>query len=147
MIVNRQIPGLTGREIFKELNISCCDAAETIPIHFGGPVHPNELFVLHGPPFTWSGCLEVVPFMGLSNTIDILEAAASGKGPNSCMIALGCAGWGPGQLEDEVKQNSWVTCPVVEEILYSRYNDMKWAKAMAAAGVDPALLSDTAGHA
>ena len=147
LIINRQIPDLTAKKIFEELNIDHLESCNEIPIYFGGPVHMNELFVLHGPPFGWTGCLEVTPFLALSNTLDILKAIAAGEGPESFLITLGCAGWGPGQLESEILQNSWVTCPAVEEIIYSRPIDLKWKAAMGAAGVDPTLLSDTAGNA
>ena len=147
LIINRQIPELTGRKLFEELDIDHQKSSEEIPVYFGGPVHINEIFVLHGPPFEWIGCLEVTPFLALSNTIDILKAIAEGKGPEYYLILLGCAGWGPGQLEGEVMQNSWVTCPVSEEIIYSSPVELRWKEAMNAAGVDPALLSGRAGNA
>jgi putative transcriptional regulator len=147
VIINRIIPELFAAQIFDELKIEQNAACGTVPVYFGGPVHMNEIFVLHGPPFGWAGCLEVTPFLALSNTIDILKAIAAGRGPESYLIALGCSGWGPGQLEQEIKQNAWVTCPAVEEILYSRPAGEKWKEAMGVAGIDPVLLSGKAGNA
>jgi putative transcriptional regulator len=89
----------------------------------------------------------VTPSLGLSNTRDILEAIAVGHGPASFLISLGCAGWGPGQLESEIKENAWLTQPVFEENIFVLPVDARWAEALKKMGVDPALLSDTAGHA
>ncbi|GBC60015.1 DUF179 domain-containing protein [Desulfonema ishimotonii] len=83
----------------------------------------------------------------MSNTRDILEAIAAGKGPESYLISLGCAGWGPGQLEAEIKQNSWLTCPATEEIIFNVPGEKRWEAAVKKIGIDPALLSDTVGHA
>lgn len=89
----------------------------------------------------------MTPSLGLSNTRDILEAIAAGRGPESFLISLGCAGWGPGQLESEIKENAWLTQPVFEENIFRMPVDVRWAEALRKMGVDPALLSDTAGHA
>ena len=147
IIINRVLPGISAKDIFKELNLEHKEQSAEIPIYFGGPVHMNEIFILHGPPFTWAGCLKVSSFLALSNTMDILKAIASGKGPSSFLIALGCAGWGPEQLETEIRQNSWITCPAVEEIIFSCRVEEKWKAALKAAGVDPAMLSSKAGNA
>jgi putative transcriptional regulator len=147
IVVNRLQEGLRAKDIFEELSIRCRPDVEAIPIHIGGPVHDGELFILHGPPFTWEATLRVTPSLGLSNTRDILEAIAAGRGPESFLISLGCAGWGPGQLESEIKENAWLTQPVFEENIFRMPVDVRWAEALRKMGVDPALLSDTAGHA
>jgi len=147
VIINRILPEIKGKDIFKELKLECNDPALTLPVYFGGPVHMNEIFILHGPPFDWVGCLKVTPFLAMSNTLDILKAIAVGKGPASFIIALGCAGWGPGQLENEILLNSWVTSPVVEKLIFSLPVDERWKGAMGAAGIDPTLLSHSAGNA
>ncbi len=147
IVVNRVHPSLSGKDIFDELNMEYIPGAESIPIHIGGPVHIGEIFIIHGPPFNWEGCLVVTPRVAMSNTRDILEAIALGKGPVSFIIALGCAGWGPGQLESEIKQNAWLTTPVLEEIIFDLPIEARWEEAMKKVGVDPALLLDTAGHA
>jgi putative transcriptional regulator len=121
--------------------------AESIPIHIGGPVHIGEIFLLHGPPFDWEGCLMITTSLAMSNTRDILEEVAMGRGPKSFIIALGCAGWGPGQLESEIKQNAWLTSPVFEDIIFEIPIETRWEGALKKIGVEPALLLDTAGHA
>lgn len=147
IIINRVHSSLTGKDIFEELNIACSLETSSIQVHIGGPVHADEIFVLHGPPFHWQGCLEVSPFLAVSNTIDILNALASGRGPRPFMISLGCAGWGPGQLEYEIKENAWLTGSVSEEIIFEIPIESRWEDAVRRMGIDPDSLSQTAGHA
>ncbi|MFC1815050.1 YqgE/AlgH family protein [Thermodesulfobacteriota bacterium] len=147
IIVNRVHSSLTAKNIFEELTIEYILSAASISIHFGGPVHMDEIFVLHGPPFDWEGCLVITPSVAMSNTIDILEALAMGRGPKSFIITLGCAGWGPGQLEDEIKKNAWLTGAVSEEIVFDIPIETRWEVAVKKMGIDPTLLSNTAGHA
>jgi len=147
IVINRAHPVLTGKEIFEELNIRCGPEVSSVQIHIGGPVHADEIFVLHGPPFNWQGCLVVSPFLAISNTIDILSALAEGKGPQSFVITLGCAGWGPGQLEYEIKENSWLTGAVSDEIVFDIPIENRWEVAVRKMGIDPNSLSQTAGHA
>lgn len=147
VVVNRVHSPLSGKDIFDELKIECIPGAESIPVHIGGPVHINEIFVLHGPPFGWEGCRKFTPTLAMSNTRDILEALSMGKGPESFVLSLGCAGWGPGQLEAEIKQNAWLTSSVFEEIIFQLPIEERWEEAVRKVGIDPALLSDTAGHA
>jgi len=147
IIVNRVHSDLSGKIIFDELKMNYIPEAENIIIHLGGPVHIGEIFVLHGPPFDWEGCLMVTPCLAMSNTRDILDAIAMGIGPKSYIISLGCAGWGPGQLESEIKENAWLTCPVFEDVIFDIPVDARWNETVRKIGIDPFLLSDTAGHA
>ena len=147
LIINRIHPLTKGIDIFKELNLETGPESENIPIHIGGPVHVNEIFILHGPPFKWEGCFRINETLAMSNTVDILDAISKGKGPKSFLICLGCAGWGPGQLDAEIKQNSWITSIAADDIIFDVPEDAKWQEAMKRVGVDPTLLSDTAGHA
>jgi len=147
LVINRVHQSLTGDVIFDELKITAPKHATSIPVYIGGPVHIGEVFVLHGAPFHWEGCLQVTPSLGMSNTIDILEAIAMGVGPDAYLLTLGCAGWGEGQLEEEIKQNAWLTSPAVDEIIFHTPADQRWEAALKRLGVDPGLLSGTAGHA
>lgn len=147
LIINRVHSTLTAKEIFEELNISAPTKAEVSQIHIGGPVHMNEIFVLHGPPFHWQGCLAVSPSLAVTNTRDVLDAFSEGKGPESFLIALGCAGWGPGQLEYEIRENAWLTGTVSDEIIFSAPIENRWDIAVRNIGIDPDSLSQTAGHA
>ena len=147
IIVNRILPAVSAKSIFEELKLEYTSRADTIPIHIGGPVHENEIFILHGEPFTWQGCLMITPTIAMSNTMDVIRAVAKNEGPESFIIALGCAGWGPGQLEYEIAQNAWLTCPVDEKIIFRRPIEMRWNDAVRMMGIDPMLLSATPGHA
>jgi putative transcriptional regulator len=147
IIVNRVHSSLCGKDIFEELGMNWVPGAFDIPIHIGGPVHLRELFVLHGPPHAWEGTLMVTASVGLSNTRDILEAIAEGHGPREFIICLGCAGWGPGQLEAEIKENAWLTLPVFEENIFELPIEMRWEEAVRKMGIDPSWLSNISGHA
>jgi len=147
IVVNRVHPVLSAKAIFDELEIAYQSEVADIPIHIGGPVHVGEVFILHGAPFEWTGCFQVTPLLAMSNSRDILEAIAMGRGPESFLLALGCAGWGQGQLESELGQNAWLTSPVVGEIIFSTRVETRWEEAVRRMGIDPAVLSTTAGHA
>jgi putative transcriptional regulator len=147
IVVNRLHEGLAARDIFEELSIAVAADAPGATVHLGGPVHAGELFVLHGVPLEWEATLRVTPSLGLSNTRDILEAIAGGRGPSAFLISLGCAGWGPGQLEAEIRENAWLTQPVDEDLLFRLPVEARWGEALRRIGVDPLLLSDTPGHA
>ncbi|QTA93623.1 UPF0301 [Desulfonema magnum] len=147
IIINQVHSFLSAKDIFDELKIKYKPETASIPIYLGGPVHMGEIFILHGPPFGWEGCVMITSTLALSNTRDILEAIAMGGGPESLIIALGCAGWGPYQLESEIRQNSWLTSPVSEDIIFDISVDVRWKEAVRKMGIDPDLLSDTAGNA
>jgi putative transcriptional regulator len=83
----------------------------------------------------------------MSNTRDILESIAMGRAPHSYIIALGCAGWGPGQLEHEIKENAWLTFPIYEENIFELPVEVRWEEAVRKMGIDPTLLSNASGHA
>lgn len=129
-IVNKIHPLLTGRELFEDLNITFDESVNKLDIYLGGPVQPSGVFVLHGPPFDWNETLRVTDWLALSNSRDILEAIAVQKGPAAFMILLGCAGWGPMQLDNELNDNAWLTCPMTKEIMFSTPCDHKYEKAM-----------------
>ena len=147
LIINRIFPDLKSDSVFEELGLTLPGPEKSRPIHLGGPVHKGQVFVLHGPPFEWEGFHQVAPSLGLSNSKDILEALALGKGPAAHMIALGCAGWGPGQLESEIMANAWLTCPLTESIIFNTPIEKRWQAAAKSMGIDLGLLSDAVGHA
>ncbi len=129
-IINKVHPLLTGRELFEDLNIECDKSVDKLEIYLGGPVQPSGVFVLHGPPFDWNESLKVTDWLALSNSRDILEAVALQKGPESFKIILGCAGWGPMQLDNELSDSAWLTSPISQEILFSTGTELKYEKAM-----------------
>ena len=147
LVVNRVHAMLSAKDIFEELGLEPSIDASQTPIHIGGPVHMDEVFILHGPPFHWEGCILVTETIGLSNTMDILSALAGGTGPDRFMITLGCAGWAAGQLEEELKANAWLTGPVSDSIIFDTPVNERWEDAIKGLGIDPALLSTDSGSA
>lgn len=147
LVVNRTYPSLASKAIFEELSIEYVPETADIPIFFGGPVHMDELFILHGPPFDWGPSVEIGPSLAMSNNRNILEAIAVGKGPESYLIILGCSGWGPNQMESEMMENTWLSCPLSLDIIFDLSVESRWEEAVRKLGIDPALLTDTAGHA
>ena len=147
LVINRILPNLTAKDLLDELKIRAVPESRSATIHYGGPVHLNEIFILHGPPLDWEGSVRLTPSLAMSNTRDVLEAIAAGAGPEKYQITLGCSGWGSMQLESEIKENVWLSCPVSEEIIFDLPADDRWKEAVKVLGIDPALLTDTAGHA
>ena len=117
------------------------------PVMFGGPVQVERGFVLHAPAEKYTSSLDVTDQVVLTTSRDVLEAAAAGNGPEHMLVTLGCAGWGAGQLEDEILRNGWLTVRATPEILFHTPIERRFAAAMALLGVDPSMLSDSAGHA
>jgi putative transcriptional regulator len=103
--------------------------------------------VVHTTDWMADGTLRVDEALGLTTSLDILKAIAQGSGPRECLLALGYSGWGPGQLEAEFGQNSWLSVPADEALVFEGDNETRWRRAMQKLHVDPALLSPTAGHA
>ena len=147
IIINRTHEFLTAKEIFEELKLAYTPEAAEHRIFLGGPVHTNEIFILHGPPLQWQGSFAVNESLALSNSIDLLKAIGEEQGPRSFIISLGCAGWGPGQLEAEIRENSWLTVPMDESILFETPVSDRWDATLKRLGIDPTWLSASAGHA
>jgi putative transcriptional regulator len=117
-------------------------------VQFGGPVEPGRGFVLHTSDyFSADTSLPIDERVALTATLDILRAIAGGQGPRRSLLALGYAGWAPGQLEDEIQRNGWLSCTADEDLLFSNDLDSKYLNALHKIGVDPAMLSSEAGHA
>lgn len=129
-IINKVHPLLTGAELFDDLKIECDKSIDSLQVYLGGPVQPSGVFVLHGPPFDWNESLRVNSWLALSNSRDILEAIAKNEGPQSFMILLGCAGWGPMQLDNELDDAAWLTCKMTEEVIFATSTELKYDKAM-----------------
>ena len=113
----------------------------------GGPVHPERGFVLHDGERAWDSTLAIGGGLSLTTSRDILEAMAAGQGPAHVVLALGCAGWGAGQLESELGENSWLTAPVDAELLFQVPLEQRWHAAGGRIGVDMSRMTDYSGHA
>lgn len=148
LIVNKPARDLSFEKLADQLGIARSGRAREIRVHFGGPVEHARGFVLHSGDYAGSGStLKVDERFGMTATVDILEAIAAGRGPQASLLALGYAGWGPGQLEDEILKNGWLTCDAAPDLVFSDRNDQKWTLALGTLGVDPLTLSPAAGRA
>lgn len=122
-------------------------AAPDTPVLLGGPVDPQRGFVLHSLDWGGQDTMEVDGRFALTNTIDILRAIAEGKGPRRWLPALGYAGWGEGQLDEEMTRHGWFTVQATEALLFDTPVEQRWQAAFQSAGIDPRLLSASAGQA
>ncbi|SFA99978.1 putative transcriptional regulator [Poseidonocella pacifica] len=117
-------------------------------VHFGGPVESARGFVLHSSEYRSNiATMELAGGFGMTATLDILEDIAQGRGPDRLIMALGYAGWGPGQLEGEIAQNGWLTCAARSDIVFDLPDTQKWSASLKHLGVEALALSGTAGHA
>ena len=148
LIVNRPVPDLSFEDLLDQLGLELGSGQPPIRVHFGGPVEVSRGFVLHSTDYGGQGAtLQVDDRFGMTATLDILEEIAAGRGPEASFLALGYAGWGPGQLEDEIGRNGWLTCEAAPEIVFAERNDDKWSRALRTLGVDPLGLSAASGRA
>jgi putative transcriptional regulator len=147
VVVNRPIEMTLGA-LFERLNLPL--SSEILvgePVYFGGPVQTDRGFVLHQPPGKWQSTLSVRDKVGLTTSKDILEAVGQGSGPRKMMVTLGYSGWAAGQLENEIKQNAWLTVEATDGIIFDTPVEKRLPEAMKLLGIDFAKLSEVAGHA
>ena len=155
IVVNRKARRITFPELLIQLEviqeqdaINLPAIAGGVPVLRGGPVDAQRGFVLHSPDYRADETtMPIDADVSLTATVDILRAIAGGEGPAHAMLALGYAGWSPGQLESEIQQNGWLSCPCDSELLFDPDFDGKYVRAMLKLGIDPARLAPEAGHA
>lgn len=144
--VGRLAPRLGFHALLEQFEIPVGEAPDA-PVHLGGPVEPQRGFVLHSLDWGGQDTMEVDGRFALTNTIDVLRAIADGKGPNRWLAALGYAGWGEGQLDEEMTRHGWFSCQASEALLFDAPVEQRWTAGFKGAGVDPRLLSSSAGQA
>ena len=147
LVLNQRLEPLTFSELMSQLELDEKHASKDVPVHCGGPVEAGRGFVLHTSDYQQEATLEVVNGVALTATVDILKAIARGDGPEKSLLALGYAGWGPGQLDMEIRANGWLQVPSDAEIIFDDQLDTKWERAFQRLGIDPRMLSDDMGHA
>lgn len=147
IIINR--PSVIGlAEIFSQLQLDVTsDDIKDQVILSGGPVQVDRGFILHKPTGNWESSLRVTDDIAVTTSQDIMQAIAQNQGPDKFLIALGYAGWAPGQLEFEISQNAWLSCPATEDILFDMPFEKRWQAAALLLGIDLQLLSNQTGHA
>jgi putative transcriptional regulator len=147
VVINRPME-LDLSQLFERIDLRLEIAPlSSSPVFFGGPVQTDRGFVLHQPVGNWSSTVTVSPQVGLTTSRDVLEAVARGQGPDRLLVSLGYAGWGPGQLEDEIARNAWLTVEADPELIFDAPVDQRLHRAFGLLGVNPAFLSSAAGHA
>ena len=147
IVVNRPIE-MNLQTLLEQVSIPFeAEQFKSIPVHFGGPVQIDRGFVLHMPLGQWQSTLAVSTEVGLTTSKDILQAVARGEGPSQLLVTLGYAGWAPGQLENELAQNAWLTVQAKPEVIFDLRADQRLPAAMGLLGIDFASLSEQAGHA
>lgn len=153
LVVNHELANLRFADILDELDLGDPDAVIRLPdsireraVMRGGPVEKGRGFVLHSGDYHSGNTYRVAEDVGLTATLDILKAMAFGPAPRSALFALGCCGWGAGQLEDEIGANGWLTVPFSRELLFETPVDQRYEKALASLHITRATLSSEAGH-
>lgn len=154
IVVNHELANLRFSDILDELDLGDPDAVIRLPdsireraVMRGGPVEKGRGFVLHSADYTSSNTYSVNPGVSLTATLDILRAMAFGPAPRAALFALGCCGWSPGQLEDEIARNGWLTVPFSRELLFETPVEQRYEAALASLHITRASLSPDAGHA
>jgi putative transcriptional regulator len=147
LVVNRLIDSLTFGNLLSQLGVEAEGGPADMPVHFGGPVESSRGFVLHTSDYLQDSTLVIDDEIALTATIDVLRAIARGAGPRHRVLALGYAGWAPGQLDAEIQANGWLLVPADLDLVFGDENDAKWERAIAKLGIDLSLLSSEAGHA
>ena len=155
IVLNQTVSNVSFPELLAQLEVISSPDAIRLPslarrmrVHRGGPVETGRGFVLHSPDFFIdNSTLPIDDGVCLTATLEILKAIAEGRGPERALLALGYAGWAPGQLETEIQQNGWLTCPADPDLVFSAEIDATYDRALGKLGVNPARLSPDVGHA
>lgn len=146
IVINRPLD-LCWRDVFEQLALEQAHNGDELVLA-GGPVHMDRGFILHrGDSRSWESSIEITPEVTLTTSLDIITSLACGEGPPRSLMALGYAGWGSGQLEQELSDNFWLTLPAEVEILFDTPLDAKLEQATRRLGINMDLLSPDAGHA
>ncbi len=155
IIINQRAPHISFLELLEQLEIVPNDERINVPtdlgrmaVHVGGPVETGRGFVLHSADYyVAESTLPINEGVCLTATIDILRAIASGDGPDKALLALGYAGWAPGQLESEIQENGWLHCPADLGLIFDGDLDEKYRRVFEKIGINPSHLVSDAGHA
>ncbi len=154
LVINQRAPHITLPKLLQQLEIPTSGAqpmpghSARMAVHAGGPVETSRGFVLHSADyFAADSTLPINESVCLTATVDILKAIAKGSGPDKAILALGYAGWAPGQLEREIQSNGWLNCPADYDVVFDGDLENKYRRALHLLGVDPLHLSGISGHA
>ena len=147
IIINKKIDYDLYPDLLEQLGIDKPLGSKKLYVRYGGPVESGRGFVLHSDEVIQKETLSIDKGVALTSTSEFFDDLSKGKGPKNSILALGYAGWGPGQLEDEIIKNSWMTLAVKTSFLFDEEVSRKWAEAYKIIGVDPNNLSFKSGRA
>jgi putative transcriptional regulator len=148
IIINHIIENISYKELFEQLSIERKGTLDRLPVHYGGPVEINRGFVIyHFDDVPHPDTMLTVNDIAISSSLHVLREIAAGRGPKERILALGYAGWGAGQLEQEMEANSWISVPADRDLIFDADNETKWRRAAQSQGIDISKLTSDAGHA
>ncbi len=155
IVINQPARKVTFTDLLVQLDVIAAEdairlppRAGSVPVVKGGPVETGRGFVLHSADyFVDNSTMAIDGEISLTATVDVLRAIARGEGPQRAMLALGYAGWAPGQLEREIRHMGWLACPADDALIFDGLLDTKYERALGKLGLNPGMLSSEAGHA
>lgn len=147
IVINQKLREIEFGELLAQLRLPHSEMLVEPVVHFGGPVETGRGFVLHSTDFLRKDTVRINDRLAITGTVDILAAITGGKGPRNSIFALGYAGWGPGQLDDEMRSNAWLTMPADNDLIFNNDLTGKWERALLKMGVSPLHLSFEMGRA
>lgn len=147
LVVNKIMENIDFPDLLDQLGLSPSSDGKDIKVHFGGPVESGRGFVLHSADYVQEATMVIDESIAMTATTDILRDIAEGDGPRNSLLALGYAGWGPGQLDSEIQANGWLSVPADDNLIFGSDPQSTWQGALAKMGIDVSMLSGDAGHA
>lgn len=151
LVINHMLPGIDLENLLKQLNIPLPEGGSSpvsgVAVMSGGPVENVRGFIVHTPEFHQQDTVRINDQISVTGTVDALRAVASGEGPQQMIFVLGYAGWGPGQLDQELQDNAWLVFDAAPEIIFETEPDQKWDEVIRRMGIDPGMLSNVSGRA
>ena len=147
LVVNKLLENIDYPDLLDQLDLSPAPGGDDIRVHFGGPVESGRGFVLHTSDYVQDETMVIDDQIAMTATTDILRDIAEGDGPRNSLLALGYAGWGPGQLDTEIQANGWLSVAADDTLVFGTDPDTMWKGALAKMGIDVSMLSGDAGHA
>jgi putative transcriptional regulator len=147
LVVNKLLENIDFPDLLDQLDLSPAPGGDDIRVYFGGPVESGRGFVLHTSDYVQDETMVIDDQIAMTATTDILRDIAEGDGPRNSLLALGYAGWGPGQLDTEIQANGWLSVAADDTLVFGSDPDTIWKGALAKMGIDVSMLSGDAGHA
>jgi putative transcriptional regulator len=147
IILNKPLESITFLELLAHLKMEAPKELHADKIHFGGPVEMNRGFVLHSTDYMHPTSLEIHEYIAITSNLDVFKTIHEGKGPKDMLIALGYAGWGKGQLEQEIQESSWIHVPATPDLIFKKDSKDKWESAIRSLGIDSNFLATETGRA